>query len=165
MRTCRLVLLALLAGAAAGTEWPPMLPDQYGASGGLSDFEGQAVVAIVASGRKLRWIRRWEEVLRAEFDLRSVRIADITDDPRPSETQVAEMLRKRAPENVKILIDLQNLWATTYSLDTGEPCLLLFDSDHNIVAQFRGRPKGELTDQVVKTLSDYFPVRGVADES
>jgi hypothetical protein len=154
-----LILLGLFCAAAATAEPPPALQDQFGDSTSLNDFSGQAVLAITASSRKLRWIGRWERTIRAELpELVSIRIADITDEPRPTEAKVAEMLRKRAPENISILIDLQNYWASTYELDTSEPCLVLFDSEHNVIAKFRGRPKGELVDEVMTALRIYFPV-------
>jgi hypothetical protein len=152
------MLIAWSAINSAGAATPPALQDQFGISGSLSDFVGQPVLAIVASRRKLPWMGRWEKTIRPELpQLNSIRIADITDEPRPTEARVAEMLRKRAPENVSILIDLQNQWASIYELDTTEPCLVLFDSDHKVVAKFRGRPKGELVNEVMTALRTYFP--------
>jgi len=140
-----------------------MLPDQYGQNGGLSDYAGEAVLAIVATPRKLRWIERWEAAIRAEMPgLMSIRVADVTDRPAPDYKKVADMLRKRVPEDISVLIDLQSQWANSYILETSEPCLVLFDSEHNIVAKFRGRPKGKLVNDVINTLRDYFPA---ADES
>jgi hypothetical protein len=152
------MLMAWLACTGAAAATPSALQDQYGSNGSLSDFAGQPVLAIVTSRRKLPWIGRWEKTIRPELpQLNSIRIADITDEPRPTEARVAEMLRKRAPENVSILIDLQNQWASIYELDTTEPCLVLFDSDHKVVAKFRGRPKGELVNEVMTALRNYFP--------
>ena len=151
--------MAWFPSVLADTVAPPPLQDQFGSSGSLNDFAGQPVLIIVASRRKLPWIGRWEKTIRPELpQLNSIRIADITDEPRPTEARVAEMLRKRAPENVSILIDLQNQWASIYELDTTEPCLLLFDSDHKVVAKFRGRPKGELVNEVMTALRNFFPV-------
>ena len=160
------ILFGLFACAFAyGAELapPPMLQDQYGQNGGLTDYTGEAVLAIVATPRKLRWIERWEAAIRAEMpSLMSIRVADVTDRPAPDYKKVADMLRKRVPEDISVLIDLQNQWASHYTLDTSEPCLVLFDSDHNVVAKFRGRPKGQLVDDVINTLRDYFPA---ADDS
>jgi hypothetical protein len=150
------LVLLVLPGLATAT--PPALPDQFGASHSLSDFAGQPVLAIVASRRKLRWIGKWEEALRPELpQLNSIRIADITDEPRPDMAKVAAVLQQRAPADISILIDLQNHWATAYELDTKEPCLVLFDSNHKVVAKFRGRPKGKLVDEVMTALRVYFP--------
>jgi len=143
-----------------GTELkqPPMLEDQYGQKSGLGDYTGEAVLAIVATPRKLRWIGKWEAAIRVEMpELMSIRIADVTDRPTPDYKKVADMLRKKVPEDISVLIDLQNQWASQYTLDTSEPCLVLFDSDHHVVAKFRGRPKGALVNDVINTLRDYFP--------
>ena len=162
-----MICLLLCLGSAVATSLaavaPPALPDQFGASHSLHDFAGKPVLAIVASRRKLRWIGKWEEALRPELpQLNSIRIADITDEPRPAVSKVAELLQQRAPANVSILIDLQNHWASAYELDTGEPCLVLFDSEHKVVAKFRGRPKGERVNEVMSVLREYFPAEAGA---
>ena len=137
---------------------PPALTDQYGHSGSLSDYAGQPVLAIVASGRKLRHMKGWEEGLRKDFpQLVSLRVADITDKPTPTYDQVAKKLRKRAPESVSIIIDLQNIWATEYSLDTNEPCLLLFDNQGNVMAQFRGRANNTRLAEVSAAIARVVP--------
>ena len=153
--TVLLLLAATTAGAAL-----PALDDQYGEPGSLEDFSGQAVLVIVTSPRKLRWIGRWEAALRKEIPrLNSVRIADINEEPPPDPERVAEVLRKRVPPGVSILIDLDSEWAAHYQLDTGEPCLVLLDPGHREVARFRGRPKGKLVDEVLTALRDYFPTQ------
>jgi len=153
-----LLLCATAIASAADTDQAPALQDQYGSLGELSDFSDQAVLAIVVSTRKLVWIRRWEAAIRAELPgLVSIRIADVNDQPPPSYADVADVLRKRAPEGVSVLIDMQNHWAENYDLDTSETCLVLFDSNHDVVAKFRGRPKGELVEEVMAVLRDYFP--------
>jgi hypothetical protein len=159
MIACLLILFGLVAAGSAGAGQPPVLQDQYGDSGSLSDYPGEPVLAIVTSARKLRWIGKWEETIRPELpELVSIRIADVTDQPRPGYEEVAKKLRQRIPEGVSVLIDIQNFWASAYELDTDEPCLLLFDSDHNVVATFRGRPKGKLVDAVMVALREYFSV-------
>ena len=156
-----LIFLSLFACAAAHgaeSEPPPMLQDQYGQNSGLGDYSGAAVLAIVTTPRKLRWIGKWEAAIRADIpELRSIRIADVTDQPTPEYQKVADILRQRVPENISVLIDIENHWAGYYSLDTNEPCLVLLDSNHSVVAKFRGRPKGELVDDVINALRDYFP--------
>ena len=152
-----LLLLAVLAATAVAAQ-PPALADQYGTNIGLDDYAGEAVLAIVVSARKLRHIERWEKKLRAEMpQLRSLRVADINEQPTPSQAEVATKLRERVPEGVSIQIDLQSLWATYYALDTGEPCLLLFDSAHNVIARYRGRARDALVSEVLLTLLPYFP--------
>ena len=137
---------------------PPALADQYGNSASLKDYAGQPVLAIVASGRKLRQIKGWEEGLRKDYpQLVSVRVADVKDVPRPTYDQVAKKLRKRAPEGVSIIIDLENRWANEYELDTNEPCLLLFDADGNVMAQFRGRANKTRLAEVSAALARVVP--------
>jgi hypothetical protein len=152
------IIFSLLVFTSATATLPTALPDQFGGSASLNDYAGQPVLVIVASGRKLRWIGKWEKNLRAKVpELVSLRVADITDDPKPAETEVAAVLRERAPPGISILIDMQNQWATDFQLDTGEPCLLLFDAEHNVVAKFRGRPRDPLFTEVVTALRAQFP--------
>jgi hypothetical protein len=135
-----------------------MLADQYGESGGLEDYAGQPVLVIVASGRKLRHIKGWEKGLRKDYpQLLSLRIADITDEPRPTYEQVAKKLLKRVPEDVSIIIDLDNLWATEYGLDTDEACLLLFDAHGKVMAQFRGRANNARLAEVSAAITSIVP--------
>lgn len=158
-----LVLLGFfaVAGWAAPTsvaDQQPALQDQYGETSGLTDFAQQPVLAIVVSTRKLRWIGRWEAAIRPQVpDLVSIRVADVTDEPPPNFATAAGLLRERVPEGISVLIDMNNEWANRYGLDTREPCLLLFDSDHRIVAQFRGRPRKALLNDVIGALRNYFP--------
>lgn len=153
----RLLLLFCVWAATAVAAQPPALPDQYDTDIGLEEYSGEAVLAIVVSARKLRHIERWEKKLRAELpQLRSLRVADIDEHPTPSQAEVATKLRERVPEGVSIQIDLQGLWAKHYALDTREPCLLLFDSAHNVVARYRGRAREALLGEVVLALQPYF---------
>ena len=152
------ILASLLAYTAVAAAMPPALPDQFGGSGSLNDYSGQPVLVIVASGRKLRWIGQWEKAIRKRMpELVSLRVADITDDPKPADTEVAAILRERAPPGISILIDMENQWAINYQLDTGEPCLVLFDAEHSVVAKFRGRPRDPLFTEVITALRPYFP--------
>ena len=148
----------LLTGGLVAHAAPAALPDQNDQLLSLADYPNQTVLAIVVSGRKLRHIKKWEEGIRKVYpQLTSVRVADITDDPRPSQEQVAEKLRKRAPADVRIIIDMENLWATEYELDTSEPCLLLFDDNGQVIAQFRGRANKDRLNEVMLVLADIFP--------
>jgi hypothetical protein len=151
-----LLLLVLFATVAIGAQQPPKLSDQYGNSISLDDYSGEAVLAIVVSARKLRLIERWEQKLRAELpQLQSLRVADVDEQPPPTLAQVADKLRERVPDHVSILIDLHQHWSTTYHLDTKQPCLLLFDKEHTLVAQFRGRPSDALVSEVLVALGAY----------
>ena len=153
-----LIMLLLAMLPLAGQAAPPALEDQLGRSVSLDDYQGQAVLAIVVSGRKLRHIQRWEEALRAEQPaLQSIRVADIQDTPRPDLAQVAAKLQKRVPPEASVLIDLDNQWAQAYKLDTNEPCLLLFSPDHELVAEFRGRANKQRLAEVLAAIAPYFP--------
>jgi len=146
------MLTALPALAA-----PPALPDQFGNPVALTDFSGQPVLVIVTSERQLRQLQRWEKKLRAQLPgLISMRVADIVSEPKPTQQQVADKLIKHAPAEVSVAIDMDNIWATAYLLDTGEPCLLIFDANEQIVNEFRGRPGKKLTAEVLDALAPYF---------
>jgi len=154
----------LLTSSLVAHAAPAPLPDQNDQLLSLADYPNQTVLAIVVSGRKLRHIKKWEEGIRKVYpQLTSVRVADITDEPRPSQEQVAEKLRKRAPADVRIMIDMDNLWATEYELDTSEPCLLLFDDNGQVIAQFRGRANKDRLNEVMVVLAEIFPL-AAADE-
>jgi len=154
-----LFLSGLLLTSGMGAHAAPApLPDQNDQLLSLADYPNQTVLAIVVSGRKLRHIKKWEEGIRKVYPkLTSIRVADITDDPPPSQQQVAEKLRKRAPADVRIMIDMDNLWATEYELDTSEPCLLLFDDNGQVIAQFRGRANKDRLNEVMVVLAEIFP--------
>ena len=49
------------------------------------------------------------------------------------------ILQKRVPATVAVLIDIERRWASTYSLDTAAPNLLVFDREGNLAGQVRGR--------------------------
>ena len=118
---------------------------------------GQTVLVIVVKARKAQHIERWEKALRAELpDLVSLRVIDVTGDPQPKYEQVAEKMRKRAPEDVSILIDMGNHWALEYELDTNEPCLLIIDANQQLVATFRGRAKKSRVAEVKAALQPWF---------
>ncbi len=136
---------------------PPPLPDQYNQPVALEDLNGQPLLVIVTSERQLRQIQRWEKALRKSLPgLVSLRIADIAGDPGPTREQVAAKLIQHAPTDVSVAIDEKNLWAREYELDTKEPCLLLFDADHSLTLQFRGRPRKALVAEVLDSIRPYF---------
>jgi hypothetical protein len=136
----------------------PPLTDQYGLNYSFVPVSGEAVLVIVADARKLRWLGRWEAKLRQSLpELNSYRVAGVLDTPTPTYDEVAAVLQRWVPPEVPIAIDLNNTWATRYQLDIAEPCLLLLDGQQNVVAQWRGRPKKALVNEVVTTLQPYFP--------
>jgi len=144
-----LCLLAGPPGATAGNA-PPALPAHGGGTVALDDYARAPVLVIVVNARRLRHVQRWEESLRAELpDLQSMRIADVGQEPKPALTDVVRKLAKRVPPEVSIAIDLDNVWADRFGLDTREPCLLLFDADRQLVASWRGRARGAVVDEVL----------------
>lgn len=161
----RLTTAVLLIACAVAPIWPvtaaaapPALPDQLGAEHGVADFAGETLLVIVVTARKAKHIGRWEQALRDDYpELRSLRVADVPDDPNADFEQVAAKLRKRVPENVSILIDMENQWARAYELDTEEPCLLLLDAEHNLITTFRGRAKRNRVQEVKAALQEYMP--------
>lgn len=157
----RVISIAVLFFALPVLGAPPPLPDQYDQPVALGDIKEQPVLVIVTSERQLRQIQRWEKALRKSLPgLVSIRIADITSDPGPTREQVAAKLVQHAPSDVSVAIDEQNLWASEYELDTKEPCLLLFDANHSLTLQFRGRPRKALVAEVVDNIRPYFDSAG-----
>lgn len=154
-----LLAFALICGPlrAVSPDLPPTLPDQFGGSDGLSNYPGQPLLVIVVDVRKLRWVGRWEETLRARLpDYTSIRVANVPANPTPEFSEVEAMLLKRAPPDISVLIDMDSSWAHSFDLDTREPCLLLLDEQHQVVARFRGRPKSQLVDEVLAELTAVF---------
>jgi hypothetical protein len=115
------------------------LRDQFGVSGGLLRDGSGPQVAIVVSAKRLRRIKPWERALRErDPEVPLVRVADV---PRTAPTEyatVAAKLRKRLPEDVSVLVDLEGQWATTYGLDTSVPNLLVFDATGELLARHMG---------------------------
>lgn len=166
----RTILPLLLLAASTAWATPEALPDQFGNLISVADAHASApdsiLIVIVVSGRKLRLVKRWEEGLRqTNPNLISMRIADITDEPRPTHEQVAEKLRKRAPQGVSILIDLENQWANEFELDTNEPCLLLLDKNNQVVATFRGRANKDRLAEFSNLLEKWMPDSAASGES
>ena len=153
-----IIALLCLGLAQANAASPAPLPDQFGKPISLDDFAGDPVLVIVTSERQLSLIQRWEKALRKPVpQLISMRVANLTSEPKPTIEQVAKKLQKHAPPGGRVAIDQDNHWATDYQLDTKEPCVLLFDERHQLVATFRGKPRKQLTEEVVTALAPYFP--------
>jgi hypothetical protein len=166
--SCLILLVTILGPWTSSAENlnPPLLPDQYGKPIDFAEYDGKPVLVIVADTRKLRWIGNWEKKLRKQLpELVSYRVAGVLDTPTPEYDQVAKVLRRWVPKNVPISIDINNHWATFYKLDINEACLILLDTDRQIIAQWRGRPKRALLTEVVAALQPYFPKTTEIDEA
>jgi hypothetical protein len=135
-----LCTLGLLLAIPAWTDVADLsLPDQYGAMSGLTDDGSAIQIAIVVSAKRLRRLKPWEQALRDYDDgMALVRVADV---PRAAPTEyerVAETLRKRLPEDVNVLIDLEGIWAERFGLDTSRPNILIFDGAGTLLASHAG---------------------------
>jgi len=131
------------------------LRDQFGNTNSLLSQRGSVVVVVVVSVRRLAMIERWERDLSQRVPgIRFLNIADLPDDAPVDSGRTAATLRKRVPDSVPVLMDLDRRWATTYGLDTTLPNLLVFDAEGDLLARFRGRWTKELAADVASAVPD-----------
>lgn len=153
MLSC-LVAAALLASATSPGPVPPPLRDQMDRPDSLAAHAGKPVVAFVVTVKKLRGLRGWEEDLRKRFDaVDYLRIADVPKEPPTTHQRVAEKLRERVPKGIAVSIDVENVWASAFGLDTREMNVLVFDREQRLVARFRGRRDRALIDKVAEAVA------------
>jgi hypothetical protein len=186
MRVWRFCLVALLGSNFATAQvpenaekWPEKVPDtsstsstsstespvsslelrdQFGNTNSLLRQRGDAVVVVVVSVRRLSMIERWERDLSERVPgIRFLNIGDLPDDAPVDPGRTAAMLRKRVPEDVAVLMDIDRRWATHYALDTALPNLLVFDAEGQLIARFRGRWSAELAVQVATAIPRSIP--------
>jgi hypothetical protein len=137
---------------------PAELMDQNGIKGGMADFSGKPVIVFVTSLTKMANLGKWEEAIRPKLpDINTMDIGDINSSSKFLLKELDKELAKHVPSGVRMYIDPKNIWAKEYKLDLGDPCVLIFDADHNLVKTFRGKPKGDLIDQAVAAAAPYFP--------
>lgn len=149
-------LLGLFTSVAIAI--PPPLPDQHGNMGGMDKFTGKPVIVFVTSLHELPDLGKWEEAIRPKLpDMNSLDIGDIDTTSTTIDDLVVKELDKHVPKGISVYIDEKNLWAKEYGLDVSEPCVLIFDAQHNLVEKFSGKPNGKLLDQVVAAAKQYFP--------
>lgn len=148
-RTSRIsgLLLVLFAGcgmaAGTGTDTLP-LRDQFGKADSLAAHRGSVVVAVVVNVRRLATIQRWAEDLGGHYpQLHFLNVAELPAEGPVDMARVEATLQKRVPATVAVLIDTERRWASTYSLDTDAPNLLVFDREGNLAGQVRGRFSAE----------------------
>jgi hypothetical protein len=158
--TLVLVLSTLCSVAFA---LPAALPDQNGKLGGMQDFSGKPVIVFVTSLTKMADLGDWEEALRPKLpDINTLDIGDIDTSSKFVTGELTKELKKHVPKGVRIYLDDKDIWATEYQLDLGEPCVLIFDAEHNLANKFRGDPSGELLNQVIAAAAKYFPQKPAA---
>jgi hypothetical protein len=144
-------MLVVLPGSVAANDSVAglALRDQFGDVVGLEDGTSGLQVAIVVSAKRLRRIKPWEQALKGyDGDLPVIRVADV---PRTAPTEyetVAETLRKRLPEDVNVLVDLEGLWASRFELDTSVPNVLIFNGSGELLSAHRGMYKRALFEGV-----------------
>jgi hypothetical protein len=129
------------------------LRDQHGTQDSLQAHEGQVLVVMVVTAKRLRNIRPWERDIREQLgDVDFLRITDVPDDSTATYERIAKKLQERVPEEISGLIDVERRWATALGLDTGRPNILLIDGDGTLVAAYRGRHSPELAATVIDEL-------------
>jgi hypothetical protein len=132
--------LSLIALGCTAYAQPPPLKDQFGATGHLHDHLGSTQVVIVVSAKRLRRIKRWERALRRHYpDVPILRVADLPRNTPVDYEVVAAKLRRRLPEEVGVLIDLEGRWSAEYGLDTSVPNVLVFDAAGELAAKRAGK--------------------------
>lgn len=154
------VLIAILLAAPAEADIAELtLRDQRGIEGGLSTAAPSLQLAIVVSAKRLRRIKPWERALREhDSGLPLIRVADV---PRTAPTDfetVADRLRRRLPEEVTVLIDLDGVWTTTYELDSSVPNILIFDGGGQLLARHAGMFSAERFAAVEADLLRFAPL-------
>jgi hypothetical protein len=139
------------------------LRDQYGRGDSLAAHRGKPQVVFVVSAPRLRRLKDWEVELDRRLEgVGFLRIADVPPEPGqppPRFEDVAKALRRRVPEEVSILIDLERRFARDLELDTREVNVLLFDAAGGWIGHLRGRPTPENLDQVTTRLESLAGVR------
>jgi hypothetical protein len=164
-----LLLVGTTVGAMAPVE-PPAAPakgdvpssltvslrDQHGRADSVSAHLGRPLAVLVVSARRLRRLKDWQKELDRRVDgVGFLRIADVPPEPgepSPRFEEVAARLRKRVPEDVPVLVDLERRFARELDLDTREVNVLLLDATGGSVARLRGRPTPETLDQAATLL-------------
>lgn len=144
-----LAALALVGSSALSAVGGVVLPDQRGGSDSLDAHRGHAVLVLVVDARRLGTVRRWERDLLTRFpQLHVLTVADVHESRPTSLERVAEVLSRRVPPEVAVLIDMQRRWALELELDTAAPNLLLVAPDGTLAGRWRGRWSEALAEEV-----------------
>jgi len=144
------------SGARLPAALTAALRDQHGRTDSVDAHLGRPLAVFVVSARRLRRLKDWQRELDRRIEgVEFVRVADVPPErgqPPPSFEDVAATLRKRVPEEVPILVDLERRFARELDLDTREVNVLLLDAGGGSVARLRGRPTPETLEQAVNLL-------------
>jgi hypothetical protein len=125
------------------------LRDQDGQPDSLLARRGRPALVVVVGVRRLPMIEAWERDLEGRVPGSVfLNVADPPAGARVDPTRIAATLRKRVPQGVRVLVDVERRWATVFGLDTALPNLLLFDADGRLVARHRGRCAEPLASEV-----------------
>lgn len=132
------------------------LRDQYGRSDAAGAKLGRPRVVFVVSASRLRRVKDWQRELDRRLDgVGFLRVADVPSEPnqpRPRFEDVAAKLRKRVPEDVPVLIDIERRFERELDLDTREVNVLLFDASGRLAGRVRGRPTPDSVGQATAHL-------------
>lgn len=151
-----LLTFLLLTATGAGTADVSSLAlrDQYGQSGGLTRGIDGLQVAIVVSAKRLRRLKPWEEAIRKiDADVPVIRVADVPRSPPADYDVVADKLKKRLPEDLAVLIDLDGVWTATFDLDVSVPTVLIFDGSGTLLARHAGMYRHDQFDLLAADLT------------
>jgi hypothetical protein len=141
--------VVLAAAAALGSLGALELPDQRGGHDSLDAHRGHPVLVVVVDARRLASVRRWERDLLTRYPkLHVLTVADVNESRPTTVGRVAEVLARRVPPEVAVLIDIERRWARELALDTASPNLLLVAPDGSLAQAFRGRYTDELAAEV-----------------
>lgn len=139
------LLASLIAMAQPPAAAAAEMRDQHGDPASVAELRGDETVVMVVTPRRLRTVRPWQRAIEKRHEgLATVLVADVPDDPPPEYDRVAAKLAQRVPEGVRVLIDMDRVWARELDLDTSKPNLLLLDRDGSLVASVAGRWSPEL---------------------
>jgi hypothetical protein len=132
------------------------LRDQNGRTEPVAAHLGRPQAVFVVSVRRLRRVREWQKELDRRVEgVGFLRVADVPPEPSqppPRFEDVAEKLRKRVPEEVPVLIDLERRFARRLDLDTREVNVLVFDASGGLVGRLRGRATPEAVEEAATRL-------------
>jgi len=160
-----LLATVLMATPDQALAVPGSIPDQNGNPVGLDNYINEPVLVYVAKLHKVSESGDWEKELVESYpQLKYIIVADMGKKSDKGEKTIAGILRGVLPSKVDVAIDMQNEWAKEYDLDLDTISLLLFDADHELAAQFKGKVNDELLAEVEAELAKLFPATPVSTQ-